>query len=51
MFDNNGHQVKDNKGNSGVFQAPKLDDMWKYNKDIKRRQDNFKREVFACIKQ
>lgn len=51
VFDNNGNQVKDNKGNSGVFQAPKLDDMWKYNKDIKRRQDNFKREVFACIKQ
>ena len=51
VLDNNGNQVKDNKGNSGVFQAPKLDDMWKYNKDIKRRQDNFKREVFACIKQ
>ena len=51
VLDNSGNQVKDNKGNSGAFQAPKLDDMWKYNKDIKRRQDNFKREVFACIKQ
>ena len=51
VLDNNGNRIKDSDGVEVVFKAPKPNEMWKYNKYIKHRQDNFKRGVFACIKQ
>ena len=51
VLDNNGNRIKNSDGVEVVFKAPKPNEMWKYNKYIKHRQDNFKRGVFACIKQ
>ena len=50
VLDNSGNQVKDGNGKSVIFKAPSLDDMLDYKKDIKKRQIDFKREVFAWVK-
>ena len=50
VLDKNGIQLKDGNGENLVFKAPSLDDMLDYKKDIKKRQIDFRREVFAWVK-
>jgi len=51
VLDKNGIQIKDGNGHNVVYKAPELEEMRKYAKEVKKRQVNFRNEVFACIKQ
>lgn len=49
--DKYGHRIKDYDGNEIKHIAPEINKMQKYDKSIKYRQENFKKGVFAWIKQ
>ena len=51
IHDKYGHRIKDYDGNEIKHIAPEINKMQKYDKSIKYRQENFKKGVFAWIKQ